>query len=393
MFTKFFKLKCILPALCILIISSCQKDNLDTYNESSVDYYQLDLREELGDPDSTRRCFEWEYPVTLILAEGNEVEVNDKEEYLSVLKEWRDGHSNVFRHPKIKLPVNVILKNGETKTIERAIGLIKLLKRCAPCKPCRGQIIRSCFKPVFPIVVTFNDTMMVQYDTPEDLKQGIADWRAANPDSSGRPAFEFPYDVELQDGTVVTVYSDEDVKEIMKDCIKNRPHGPCIEMVFPVTLNYPDGTSEQIDDKEALHQAIEDWKATTTDSTSRPQVEFPYDVVLPNGEVITVTNAEEVKELIQKCRIARAHLPAILNNNCFRIAFPVALQIPGGSKVRVDNIEEYLKVMKKWIVEHPFSRKQPHIVFPISVIFKDSGDKVPVRSANGLRIVFESCKK
>ena len=46
-------------------------------------------------------------------------------------------------------------------------------------------------------------------------------WKEANPDAEERPSIAMPYDVELKDGTIVTIESEDDLIALFEDCSRS----------------------------------------------------------------------------------------------------------------------------------------------------------------------------
>ena len=72
-------------------------------------------------------------------------------------------------------------------------------------------------------------------------------------------------------------------------------------MVFPVTLEYPDGTTAEAEDRQALHQLLREWRMNNQGAEDRPSIAFPRDVMLEDGTVVTVNNEDELQALIDAC--------------------------------------------------------------------------------------------
>ena len=109
----------------------------------------------------------------------------------------------------------------------------------------------------------------------------------------------FPYDVELPDGTTVTVESLADVRELIHACKEKRTHfPPCFHIVYPVTVVFPGGSELEVADREAFLKAVREWRSNNPDVEDRPTIKFPYEVMLRDGSTATVNNEEELKALI-----------------------------------------------------------------------------------------------
>ena len=175
----------------------------------------------------------------------------------------------------------------------------------------RGQRGGKCFKPVFPVTLSIPDGEDVEVADREAFKAAIQRWKAANPDADERPTIAFPFDVQLQDSSVVTISTEAALDELKATCRPERgPQGnKCFQPVFPVSLSLPDGTSVEVADREAARTALKAWKEANPDADERPTIAFPYDVELADGTVQTVENEEDLAALRATCQENRGHRP------------------------------------------------------------------------------------
>ena len=60
----------------------------------------------------------------------------------------------------------------------------------------------------------------------------------------------------------------------------------CYELVFPVTVNFSDGTSVTVDSYETLKAAVKEWRKANPRVRTRPTLAFPYDIINDEGEII-----------------------------------------------------------------------------------------------------------
>lgn len=162
----------------------------------------------------------------------------------------------------------------------------------------------KCFKFVYPISIVFPDSSLVSVASREELIQTLKNWRHDNPSIKGRPHLVYPVTVTMKDGTQVTVNNRQEMLNIIKDCaykIRLVKLLNCIEPVFPVTLVFPDGTSQSVNSKEEFKNVLKTWRENNPDAVGHPTLQFPFDVKLKNGEIVTINNLEELKTLVKKC--------------------------------------------------------------------------------------------
>ena len=372
----------------ILLFTSCQKDNLTDNSTDNYEFTEIDLRD--SEETNGVRCYDWEYPITLQFGSGDTAVINSKDSLIEFAQNWRTTYPGA-RKPRVKLPANVVLADGSSVTIERPAQLFKITRDCR-IKRRRGHIINYCIDLIYPVRVGFPDGDTVTYDDQESHMAAMKAWRDANPDATDRPRIALPQDVELTDGNIVTVETADQFKELIMQCIADSPFGPCIKLIAPFTVDFPDGTSMVFSDLASFKEAIEAWKESNPSSSDRPEISFPYDVELHDGRIITLENKEQAKMLVAACKIKR-HGPNLIDNNCFSLDFPVKFKLADGVIIGVADLDALKSVLQNapGRKHHKF-KNYPRIVVPFNVTLKDSGLSVTVDSFEDLKNLFQECR-
>ena len=379
--------KLIFPLVVLTAMIACQKEQVGT-NQNYTDA-SLDLRDATDDPSD--RCFTFVFPVTVIWVDGSTATFETQEAFVAAIQTWKEANPGARILPHIQLPVDVTLADGTVSTISTASQLRELQLDCGIKRMGKGHRILECMKPVFPFTLVFPDSTTQVVNDVEEMRMAISDWRAANPSVPGTTHIQFPYDVRLQDSTVVTVYSKEDVDAILSDCNVEPPYGPCIRVVFPITLNYPDGTGEEIADMQSLRDAIEAWNAAHPDDTTRPEIAFPHEIILPNGSTVTVDNKEQLAQFLRSCREQRPFIPNLLDNQCYQVIFPVSLELADGSTAEVAGYQAYLQFLQAWHRSHAMGDRPPHIALPFDVLVNATNKVVTINEAADLIPILAKC--
>ena len=68
------------------------------------------------------------------------------------------------------------------------------------------------------------DESIIQVDTEDDWKL-IREWYADHPEVRERFTLQFPVDVELEDGSIITVNSEEELRDLHDICDDHRGRG------------------------------------------------------------------------------------------------------------------------------------------------------------------------
>lgn len=177
----------------------------------------------------------------------------------------------------------------------------------------------GCYELVFPVTLTLPDGSTAEVNSYDEVKQTLRTYFGNNgnprPPRGQRPhlSFVFPISVISQDGEVITVETEEEMRQLRADCAgatfgnhDPRGHGDrglsCFDIVFPITVQFPDGTTASAADRLALRQLIRTWRKDNPGATGRPQIVFPITVKMTDdGSLVTVNSREELRQLKRDC--------------------------------------------------------------------------------------------
>ncbi len=185
----------------------------------------------------------------------------------------------------------------------------------------------------------------------------------------------------------------------------------CYELVFPVTINFPDSTSLTVNSYDEMKTAIRDWFEANPGNPGgpghhghhgqggnieRPTLAFPLTVISPDGELITVNNDQELKELKKECGGGTFghhghHGHGQHGLACFEIQFPITVVFPDGTTAAAADQKALHQMLRDWKKANPGSTDRPEIQFPITVVMKDDGTVVTVNSKDELKDLKENC--
>ncbi len=192
-------------------------------------------------------------------------------------------------------------------------------------------------------------------------------------------------------------YAEETVFRTQEAC--NMGRFGCYELVFPVTMVFPDGTTADIDSYETLKTTVKDWRKNNPKVKTRPSLAFPYAVINKDGEVISVESEVQQKELKLACGkdFFDNHNPKGHNDRpklCFRPVFPFSVQLPNNTVITLNSKADLKKLhdaIKDFRKNNPGVKVKPELVFPVTVKLED-GTLVTVNSKEELKALKDSCK-
>lgn len=184
-----------------------------TFENTDSDVFFSTQGKQLIDTSAKRRgrskCFEFVYPIVLIMPDNSSITLNSKEDW-SLKKDWYEANPDATERPELVFPVDVTLEDG---TIQTLIDSDELKTIKDSCK--KGRNKRKCFKLILPVSFTMEDGSVIEVTERADFKL-LREWKKANPDAAVKPAINFPVDIEFRDETTATI-NDETEYQTAKD--------------------------------------------------------------------------------------------------------------------------------------------------------------------------------
>ncbi len=302
--TKIFNLTAIL-FLSLCLFASCEKSELESLNYSLDDTLYSEAYH--GDKEHSRhkeeRCFQLVFPVSVSFPDGNAVMFDSREDLRSGLKAWKADNPTAEERPEFDFPLEVTLDDGNSQTVDSQDALQALKEACSEGKENEGSRRRKCFQLVFPVNLVLPGGEVIAVTDRAAFRSTIKDWKEDNPTADERPELGFPVDVEYRDGEVITVSSAEEMKTLKQACRQRgeKEKKNCFDLVFPVSLQFPDGSTQAVDSQKALRQELRNWARSTEDRTVKPALVFPLEVELEDGSILTIDSKETLEELKGDC--------------------------------------------------------------------------------------------
>ncbi len=127
----------------------------------------------------------------------------------------------------------------------------------------------------------------------------------------------------------------------------------CFTIVYPVELNFEDGTMTTVNSDEELEDAINAWFEAQGEDAEEPSPTYPVAVILEDGMEQTLNDDEELEDLFEMCYgdddddeyddDDDEHddcFEDIDFTDCFTINYPIDMLSPDGSTTTINNDEE-----------------------------------------------------
>ena len=191
-------------------------------NDEMKDVYRNCMNEDKGwsrDEDLDRRCFSFLYPITYLMPDGTDLIVTEDTEsgWLEV-KAWYESNPNSDQEPELQYPVDVIFETedgDQTLTINNEEEMWEAKEGCRGYGEDGDWEEETCFEFDYPITYLMPDETEVLLASEEDSDawMTIRNWYINNPGNEEEPALQYPLNIIIDDGVIITINSDTEMSE------------------------------------------------------------------------------------------------------------------------------------------------------------------------------------
>ena len=195
--------------------------------------------------------------------------------------------------------------------------------------------------------------------------------------------------------------------------------GDCFTIVYPVELNFEDGTMTMVNSNEELETAIANWYETQGEDAEDPSPTYPVTVILEDGTEQMLQSDEELEALFDDCFGEEDDEDGDDDDeededgecfddqddfeDCFTINFPISFELPDGSTTTVNNDEELNDFFDRFEDENEDEDEEEDeeeeeeeddftLVYPISVTMIADGAVVTLNSDDEIDDLLDSCE-
>lgn len=168
-----------------------------------------------------------------------------------------------------------------------------------------------CLELIFPLSIQFVDESTAEVTSYENLHETIVTFfeeSGIEKSKENRPELVFPIQVLNEDGEIIDIASQDELKDLKKECPRTgkckgkRGRGfKCFTLVFPISITI-DGVDSTFDNKEDLKEAVKAYKEEAGADAERPTLVFPVTVEYDDESQVTVENLDELKALKEACK-------------------------------------------------------------------------------------------
>lgn len=309
--TKFLKLS-FLFCLSIFVFAACEKEEL-TETDTSLQFFLDADEDETADAlvmpvltelealktsfsgESRHRfhgdCFTLVFPVDISFPDGTTATVSDAADMRQTVRDWVAAGGTIERgnRPMLVFPLDVQLSDGTIETVAERSGLRSILQDCRP-------EVEQCVTLIFPVSFDQNGTI-VSYADAAAVRQGLAAYRAANPDGP-KATLVFPLSVETADGEVIEVTSVAEIRRLQRACRTDRRNElrDCFSFNYPLTLVNRAGETIEVTNNSQLRRGL------SHANRNSYRFQYPFTVTKADGTEVEITQALALRRLRQSCR-------------------------------------------------------------------------------------------
>lgn len=162
----------------------------------------------------------------------------------------------------------------------------------------------DCFQLIFPVSVEMPNGTIITGDNQESLNDAIKSWQETHPDFNAKYAFVYPLQITYVDkDELFTINTLEELLAAKKKCEKDSwTDKPCFKLIYPVSVEMPDGSIITEDSKESLNDAIKIWYENHPDSNNKFELQYPVEInYIGKDFILTITSEEEMIDAKKDC--------------------------------------------------------------------------------------------
>lgn len=165
--------------------------------------------------------------------------------------------------------------------------------------------------------------------------------------------------------------------------------GKCFDVVFPVSIAFPEGTTAEVADATALKEAKQAWKEANPDAEEGPSLVYPIQID-QDGTISDIADEEALKAAAAACKGGRGGDRGGRGGKCFQPVFPFSIAFSDGSTVEVADKDAAKAAKEAYKAANPDAEGRSTIVMPFDVQLRDSS-VVTIDSEEALAALKETC--
>lgn len=276
-----------------------------------------------------------------------------------------------------------------------------------------------CFDVEFPISVNLSDGTVVTISNEEELYEGIEEYYEMG-EEDNLPEINFPINiifyyenengVESEDLVEISNYEElemyfemcEDDEDINDD-EENWSEFNCVALVYPITIESPEGENLSFENEDSLNNYIESWYNNNPNSNQVFELVFVFPLTvgyfsetIDQLQTLIIYSEEELGEFLEEYCIDDQDdngeddngndtdfgdgEDIFYDHTCGEVVFPISIEDPNGVVFNSDNEESLLEYLEQWFVDNDCNNvdcdDEFEIVYPISINYVSGNDLI-----------------
>ena len=291
----------------------------ENYDEDDDGYY--DVFEEWGN----YMCFDIQFPIQITMPDDSQVSVVNEDELFEAVDLYYEMSDEYDGLPEINFPINIVFyfenENGNEQQEVIEIGSYEELEMYFDVCPDENNngwddedwYEIDCFDLVYPLTIVNPEGEVLTVDSENNLHEYIDQYyENCNSNDCGDFNLYYPLTVEYYSETndqvqTLTINSEEELEELLDEhCYNNDDDGDgedgldtCGEIVYPVTVEAPNGDQFTGNSEEEIMTFIEEWSSNNCNTM---ECDTDFELVFPitmefeddQGDIIVMTIQSEV---------------------------------------------------------------------------------------------------
>jgi len=291
----------------------------ENYDADNDGYY--DVFEEWED----YMCFDLQFPVQITMPDDSQFSVMNEDELFEVVDLYYEMSDEYDGLPEINFPINIVFyfenENGNEQQEVIEIGSYEELEMYFDVCPDENNngwddedwYEIDCFDLVYPLTIVNPEGEVLTVDSENNLHEYIDQYyENCNSNDCGDFNLYYPLTVEYYSETndqvqTLTINSEEELEELLDEhCYNNDDDGDgedgldtCGEIVYPVTVEAPNGDQFTGNSEEEIMTFIEEWSSNNCNTM---ECDTDFELVFPitmefeddQGDIIVMTIQSEV---------------------------------------------------------------------------------------------------
>ncbi len=176
-------------------------------------------------------------------------------------------------------------------------------------------------------------------------------------------------------------------------------YADCFELVYPVTIVFPDSSEVLVNDLKSLETEVTSWYELNSEIEEDVSLLFPVGAILADGTEQVLEDDDALEDLIDSCEDEEEgehddeedeedeedededddeddededdNEFDDFNEDCFNVDFPLSFTLPDGTEYTVGNNDEATEIIQSYYELNPNESDEPELVFPVNIVYED----------------------